>query len=553
MGEVEDLLKQYDGEKADRANWDNQWQEVHDLNLPFSANFTAERAPGAVHPTIYDTTGTQAIQKSAAVLESLLHPRTQWFHTLQASNADLMREREVALFFEELNRRIFTLRARPQAQFYDQANESDQSLVTYGNQCMALVPSKDRRGLAYRHIHVGAVWVALDEMGRIDTVFYKFKLTAKQAMQKWGPKRAPKCAREAMQANKGWEMEEYLHVVRPRLKTDPNRMGVESMPFESYEISLKDKECIPYEEPLSGRMLEAGGRRTMGYVYSRFTSNPSEKYGRGPAMLVIGDNRVLQRMERSSLLYGEMGVTPPLLAMSNDLMSDGRTNLDLRPAAVNPGWLDAQGEARVKPLLSAFNLQESEILKEGKRKSINDAHFLTIFQILVNTPEMTATEALIRAQEKGALIAPMVGRQQSEWLGPLVENELSLMAQLELMPEIPRVLLEAQGEYKIEYTSSATRMQREEAVQAIRTTFVDVAGIQQVDPLATEVLDAVEAVRFIAEARGVPRHLIRSPRDFDAAIKAQAEARAKQEALAQVPPMAAAAKDLKAAGVRIAR
>lgn len=551
MGEVEDLIKQFEGEKADRTNFDTQWQEVHDLNLPFAANFTTERAPGQAHTPIYDTTGTQAIQKSAAVLESLLHPRTQWFHQLQASDTRLMREREVALFFEELNRRIFWLRSRPTAQFYDQANEADQSLVSYGNQCMVVQPTKDRKGLAYRYVHVGAMWVAIDDMGRIDTFFYKFKLTAKQAMQKWGTV-APKCARDAMQANKGWEKEEYLHVVRPRLKTDPNRMGVESMPWESYEISLKDKECIPYVEPMSGRQLEAGGRRTPGYVYSRFTNNPAEKYGRGPAMLVLGDNRVLQRMERSSLLYGEMGVTPPLLAMSNDLMSDGNSKIDLRPAAVNPGWLDAQGNQRVKPLLSAFNLQESEILKEGKRKSINDAHFLTIFQILVNTPEMTATEALIRAQEKGALIAPMVGRQQSEWFGPLVEDELSQMAQLGLMPEVPQALVEAQGEYRIEYLSSATRMQREEAVQAIRTTFVDVAGIQQMDPTAVEVLDAVEAVRFIAEARGVPKHLIRSPKAFADAIKTQADAAAAQAKLAAIPPLAGAAKDLKAAGVNVA-
>lgn len=548
MADVSQICQEYAALKEGRRNWDNEWQEVHDLAWPFSANFTTEQSPGQnATQQIYDSTNTLALEKFGAVVESLLTPRHQRFHGLRASNDDLMRVREASIFFEELTSRLFKIRARASSGFYDQANESGKALGAYGNQCFHVVPSKDRRGISYRHVHVGAVWLAVNDRGQVDAIYYSYKLSAKAAFQKWG-KYAPRRAHLSIESGKPFEEHEYLHVVRPRLKRRLDVLGPESMAFESVEIALEDKEVIPYVHPVTGKTMESGGYRTQPYIYSRFTTNPSETYGRGPAMLVLGSNRVLQRMEKTTLLYGEHSVAPPLLAQSLDLMSDGVSDLDLRSAAVNPGWLDALGNPRVKPLLNAYNVQEGELLKEGKRKDIYDSHFITLFQILVQTPEMTATEALIRAQEKGQLIAPMVGRQQGEWLGPMIEREIGLLAELDLLPPIPEVLREAAGEYEIEYSSSATRIQQEERVQAIRTTFVDLAGIATIDPTVKEVLDSEAAARFIAEARGVPQHLIRSPKEFARIIAAQAEMAQRQEAMAMAPGLAGAAKDLKDAG-----
>ncbi|STU67291.1 Bacteriophage head to tail connecting protein [Klebsiella pneumoniae subsp. ozaenae] len=56
-------------------------------------------------------------------------------------------------------------------------------------------------------------------------------------------------------------------------------------------------------------------------------------------------------------------------------------------------------------------------LAEQKRQTINDGFFITLFQILVDNPQMTATEAMLRAQEKGQLLAPTAGRIQAEFLG----------------------------------------------------------------------------------------------------------------------------------------
>ncbi len=119
--------------------------------------------------------------------------------------------------------------------------------------------------------------------------------------------------------------------------------------------------------------------------------------------------------------------------------------------------VDDQG----RPLIHALNRgsQFAPVKEEiaERRQSVNAAFLVTLFQILVETPQMTATEALLRAQEKGALLAPTTGRQQSELLGPIVEREIDLLARAGALPPPPAVMLERNAGYKLEYDSPLTR------------------------------------------------------------------------------------------------
>jgi hypothetical protein len=76
---------------------------------------------------------------------------------------------------------------------------------------------------------------------------------------------------------------------------------------------------------------------------------------------------------------------------------------------------------------------------------------------------MTATEVLERAREKGMLLAPTAGRMQAEFLGPLIEREIDLLARQGLMPpKMPQILIDAAVEYRIEYDNPLSRMARAE-------------------------------------------------------------------------------------------
>ena len=548
------MIAEWENLVGKRYNWDSFWQDTKDVVWPHDQDFLIDRTPGERKAQRqFDMTGALAVEKFGAVFESLLTPRQQRFHILKASDPNLMKDRAVATFFEEKTNLLFQMRNNAASAFYDQAHEGWKSLAAYGNQCLNVEKLAPRYGvgLSYRQVHISAVWVETNPRGLIETIFFKFKISAHAAIEKWGLKRAPKAAHDLISRHKPWDELEFLHVVKPNMKQKPDAIGPERHRFLSWEISLKDKEYIPWEPFPGGPLLDGGGYHTLPYIYSRFSTNAMEKHGRGPAMIVLADNSQLQDMERSSTLATQVAAEPPSLTMDDDLLGDATGELDLRPSGMNPGWLDEQGNPKVKPYVSGMNYQMTEDAKEKKREIIRDAHFLTLFQILVDTPEMTATEALLRAQEKGMLIAPTVGRQQGESLGRVIDRELDLIDELGTGPEMPPLLIEAEGDYEVEYSSQATRLQREEEVQGINATIVDMAPMAQIDPNVTRVMRIPEAARFIAKARGVPAHLILSAEEFDEEIAIAAEQAAQAELIEAAPGLASAAKDLDAAGIQL--
>ena len=121
---------------------------------------------------------------------------------------------------------------------------------------------------------------------------------------------------------------------------------------------------------------------------------------------------------------------------------------------------------------------------------INDAFLVTLFQILVDAPQMTATEAMLRAQEKGALLAPTMGRQQSEFLGPLIEREIDILSRAGALPPMPDALVKAGGMVEVEYQSPLNRAQRsEEGVAILRT-------LESLAPLAVQSFRWVRSDEF---------------------------------------------------------
>ena len=94
---------------------------------------------------------------------------------------------------------------------------------------------------------------------------------------------------------------------------------------------------------------------------------------------------------------------------------------------------------------------------EDERTLIKDTFLISLFQILTENPEMTATEVMERVKEKSILLAPTVGRQDSEYLGPMVLREIDVLKAQNLLPPQPKMLAQSRGDYKIVFDSPITR------------------------------------------------------------------------------------------------
>jgi len=174
-----------------------------------------------------------------------------------------------------------------------------------------------------------------------------------------------------------------------------------------------------------------------------------------------------------------------------------------------------------------------------ERQIINDGFLVSLFQILVDTPTMTATEVLERAREKGALLSPTMGRQQSEMLGPMIEREVDVLLKQGLLPPMPDILIEAQGEFEVVYDSPLSRSQRaEEASGWLRTLEAAIAYANTTQDLSVlDQFDSDVIYQQLAEINAVPASWMRAP----AAVQEIREARAQQQQVQQMVEAAPAA------------
>jgi hypothetical protein len=200
----------------------------------------------------------------------------------------------------------------------------------------------------------------------------------------------------------------------------------------------------------------------------------------------------------------------------------------MRPGAVTFGGVNDQGRQLIQPFNSGVRPDIAEDKMARQANTVNDAFLLTLFQILVETPQMTATEVMARMQEKGSLVAPVLGRLQSEYLGPMIEREIDLLVAMGQLPEMPPALVEAQGEFEIQYESPISRLQRsEEMVGANRVLEATMMLVNAGDEQALDRFDGDVYIKLTQELNGAPTKLLRS--DDDVAAIRQQRAQAMQE------------------------
>ena len=522
-----------------RGTWDSHCREIAERIWPAADIFQNHRRTEGEKRTeeMLDSTAALALEKFAAALESLLTPRTQKWHGLKSSNEDLNDAPGVEEWFERASAVLFSMRNAPRSGFYSQIHEGYKSLGAFGAMCTYIPEPVPGQRVRYHGVHVANVYVAADEAGQIDTVYRKYMMSAKAAAQKWNGKSLPPAVAKALEkGGDPFAPLEFLHCVYPKDDYDPERKDAAGMAYQSYDISIQDK-----------HLIDEGGYHELPYLYSRYTVNANETTGRSPAMMVLPNIKVANEMQKTFLRAGHLVVEPPLLTYDDGVIGYGGNRVDLRSRAINRGGLDAQGRQLIQPMLTGGRLDLTETMIEREREVINEAFLVSLFRVLVDGPTITATEALIRQNEKGLLLAPTVGRQQTEYTDPLVNRDLHVAFRAGWLPPMPEALRESQDDYDIVYDSPASRFAESESVLGIQRTLEMALPLIQMKPEYAELFDVEEIIRRTREGNGAPAAMLHDHEDFQAALAKIQEQQAAQQQMAAMAAMAPAAKDMAAA------
>ena len=523
--DAKDLLDAHQALLAKRAPFEPLWDKLAARVMPAGGRFAAALAPAKRDDEVFDATALNAVPRFAAAIEGILTPRSGRWHDLVATGKASADDRDVGVFLHDLTSRLFRVRYSGNATCAQALHEAYLSLAVFGTGVVSIedVPGQTIR---YRAVPLRECCLAEGADGQVDTLHRLHTLTARQARQAYGDALPPKVADRAEREPEA--PVEVLHVVMPAEEIEAKRKDWRGMAFASVHVLVEERV-----------VLRRAGYRTFPFAACRYLTAPGDVYGTGPAMLAAPFIQLLAKAQRSLISAANRHAEPTYVSHDDDLPPPL-----LAPNAINPGWLDAAGNPRIRALDPGTRWDLAEYLFAHWRDGVDDAFLGRLFLILEQTPQMTATEVLERVREKGTLLAPTAGRLQGELLERMIARELDILGAAGLLDAMPDALLDDGGRIVVRFDGPMARAQREEEVALILAASERLLPLAQFDPKAAGVIDWRAAAREVALKGGVPPGLVRSQGDLAAMDAKEAQAQAQAQALQAAPGLAGAAKDL---------
>jgi hypothetical protein len=432
---VAGIIREFGYFQSARAMLGAHCEEVAQLILPTSRNtffYQSYETPGGKKTQQQvDATGALALHRFCAIADSLVTPRNMQWHGLMGDDY-VMKDRASRLWFESTTKLLFRMRYSAAANFAAQNYNNWQSLGAFGNSTMYIDRFDNRwfgggQGLRYKSVPFGETFYGENHQGKVDRMIRWFRLTAYQAVQKWGRDALPENLVPALEQDSQAAFV-FLHCVKPRDDDyDPQAADARRFPFTSHYVSVEGH-CL---------MAAERGYQRFPYAVSRYDQAPGEVYGRGPAMIVLPSLKTLNAEKTTFLKQGHRAADPVLL-----MADDGVVAMDMRPGSQNKGGVSADGKLLVHTLPTG-DIQISEKMMGEERGIIDDVFLVSLFKVLSEHPNMTATQVIELVNEKGMLVAPTLGRQHTEYVGGMVPRELDLLFEMGMTDPVPPRLVEA--------------------------------------------------------------------------------------------------------------
>jgi len=526
--EIKHFRRRLNSLEDERKNgWESHWRMLSAHFMPRRARFldAGERTnDGSRVNHLWDDAGILARRiLSSGMQTGLTSPARPWF-SLTIQNEDLASLGPVKAWLHAVYERMVNVFG--QSNFYDQVHLLYDELGTFGTGVLFL-EEDDEVTIRCRTLTVGEYCLDTNSAGRVDTLYRRVRMSARQIEEAWLNSCPERVKKLAEQDSAEWL--DVLHIVEPRKSgRATGKKDGGSRPFRSVYMMLDGRK---------DEVLEDSGYYEFPALCPRWNTTASDVYGSSPAMDALGDCLTLQDLARDGLLALEKEVTPPLLSNQQP----GQNRLSLNPGAVNYiGEFAGGSTPPVMPLLNVrANLAALETYKKAIKDQIQRMFFNDLFLMLAATDkQMTAREVAERNAEKMLMLGPVLDRLRSELFQPLIERVFGIMWRRGDIPPPPQELAESGEGLQIEFISILAQAQKQAGLAGINAT-VGFAG--DVSKIAPDILDKInfdEALDQVAEMNGVPPKLLRSNEEVSQIRQAKAEQMAQQRQMEQASQIA---------------
>jgi hypothetical protein len=429
------------------------------------------------------------------------------------------------------------------ANFQGQNQQNMQALGVFGNMGLFVEkldsrPGNDAPGLSYCAVGPGEIYLLQNHQGRIDGYIRVFKLTARQAFQKWPQivtdDKAP-TLKAAMEKGDTFTLFNFMEFVLPRTDYDPRAVfAAQSKPWASTYVSQVGY-CV----------LEQGGYYSFPLPYGRYSQAPEEWYGRGWVQMVLPELKTLNSEKEAYLKTGVLAGDPAYL-----LPSDDTIDFKMQAGYEVYGGMSEEGRPLVG-LMPTGQIQVTKEMMDESRAIIAAASLNDLYPELFgdgkNARQRSAREVVEMSIQRGIFLSPLA-RQYTEYCAPLLDREIDLLARMRKFPAPPAVVREAhQGKditYQAKFTSPLAQALDLPAVGGYMSTVEMAKEIAQStgDNSVFYNFAFKRSIPAIATAMRAPEDWMSTPKEIAAQEKAAADAAKRDDYIKSLPGEAAKAK-----------
>ena len=540
--QAKEIKEKFDEMKAQRSNWDQQYQVLGEYISLVKQNFEGQPANGEfLTEDIFDSMGSFAAMNSASALLGMLWGGSAK-QTLELIQPEGLEEtEEVEDFYKKVSAKLSQAMDDPKANLSLALDEYMLDQMIFGTGGVG-VEEGEESDLLYKAYSVTNCYIDEGKAGRVDTVALFYEWTAKRVIAEYGEENVSSKVRELANKSNTSEKVKILIMIRPRAMAKAKK-GKLAMPYESVHMEYAD--C---------HVLREDGFEELPIPVVRFRKLAYEKYGRSPGMNALADIKEMNILREAMITATEKTIYPPLGVFNDGVVGGGY--VDTSPNAVsvfNP--VGTSGNASpVFQIGDTPRLQDAENRMTALIESISQHFHIDRLIDFNNDTQMTFGEAQIRNNVRLSSLQGLFARQITELFTPLIERSFNILwrrgefgvvagteveaqrledgLDVEYLPEaITKLMDEGKPVYEIGYKTAAKTAARAEEYIAILDVLQLVGQAAQFEPSVLNRIDMHEAIKVVGDIRSLPPGIIRQDDEVEEIQQAQQQQAERQQLL----------------------
>ena len=547
MGLARDLIDEQIGLASQRHRWEVYWRDIARYVLPQSDQYdeiigggslteimgSVTGSPNAAEraPDLYDATSLWGVERLAAGLLSLKTPESALWHDLGLDDdwagpntqfgSEPDHEEKIAL--QRLRNYLFGIRSNPKSGFWPAWHEVIRSVAAFGDGWLFIRQNRDMNLpiFAYEYLPLYQLYPVIGRHGIPERMFRRVRITAYNAAKRFGIKKLSAVAQTlANDPAKRHTLVPILHAVIPREGKDRDRLGNYGAAFASY-----------YLDPDESKVIHESGFNSFPFARFAWQTSGRRPFTTGPVALALGEVKSLQEMAKNELIASQTALRPPYAIAAKNHM-----RLNLNPGASNPGLINQRGAPLFAPLTNGTRPDFATTIMEQRRARLDRLLYIDLWQALLSDPQMTATQAMLRAQEKGEILGP-VGISLNGGLAAMVDREISVLGDERAFNEgSPLALPPSLSERTVApvFTSPLDKLRRIGELTGMQRVVEFFAPLAEVKPDLFDRFDFDTMLDKAVDILGAPQDMLRGIEDVK-------EGRAGQQQIAQLMQLITAA------------